>query len=138
MASPQWGFCGLGLRLESNEKVEMTMSAYTRVGQRPLGLNYIFSPSSIRHEAASGPSRASLQTLVWWIPKFGSGGLSPQALWGSVGVSHVSCVTPFIVFATRGAELTTLASMARVSCSASSLMGMSKWNLGPLFMTGST
>ena len=32
MASPQWGFCGVGLRLGSNEKVEMTLPASKRVG----------------------------------------------------------------------------------------------------------
>ena len=43
MASPQWGFYGLGLRLGSNEKVEMTLSASKRVEQRPLGLICVFS-----------------------------------------------------------------------------------------------
>ena len=46
------------------------------------------------------------------------------------------CVTPSTVFVTAGAELTTLASMARVSRSVRSLMGMFKWNLGPSFADG--
>ena len=41
------------------------------------------------------------------------------------------------VFATRGVELTSLASMARVTRSVSSLMGMFEGNLGSSFMTGS-
>ena len=40
-------------------------------------------------------------------------------------------VTPSVVSATKGVELMSLASMARVSRSVSSLMGMSKWNLDP-------
>ena len=62
--------------------------------------------------------------------------MSPRALWGSVEVGHVSCVTPSLVSATGGAELTTLASMARVTRSVSLLTGMSKWNSGPSFMMG--
>ena len=42
MASPQLGFCGLGSRLGSNEKVEMTLSASKRVRQRPLGIICVF------------------------------------------------------------------------------------------------
>ena len=77
MASPQWGFCGLGSRLGLNEKVEMTLSASKWVEQRLLGLICVFSPSSVRREAASSPSRDSLQTLIRWIPEFGSGSSSP-------------------------------------------------------------
>ena len=83
----------------------MTISASERVRQGPLGLICVFSPSSIRCEAASGPSRANLRTLVRWIPKFRSGGSSPRAPWGSVGVGCVSCITPSSVSATRGVEL---------------------------------
>ena len=46
-------------------------------------------------------------------------------------------IAPSVVSATGGVELTSLASMARVTCSVSLLMGMSKWNLGPLFVMGS-
>ena len=60
MASPQWGFYGLGSRLGSNEKVELTLFASKRVGQRPLGFIYIFSPGSVQCEAVLGPSRADL------------------------------------------------------------------------------
>ena len=115
----------------------MTMFASEQFRQRPLGLICIFSPSSIRCEAASGPSWASLQTLVWWIPKFGLGGSSPRALWGLVGVGQISCVTLSSVYATGGAKLTTLASMARVSCSMSLLTGVFKGNLVPLLVMGS-
>ena len=108
----------------------MTLFASKRVRQRPLGLIYVFSPGSVQHEAASSPSWASLQTPVNWIPELGSGGLSPRALLGSLGVSRISCVTLSMVSTIGGAELTTLASMAQVSCSASSLTGMSEWNLG--------
>ena len=45
-------------------------------------------------------------------------------------------ITPSIVFAIGGVELTSLASMAQVMCSVSSLMGMFEWNLGPLFVMG--
>ena len=45
-------------------------------------------------------------------------------------------VTPSVVSATGGVELMSLASMARVLRSVSSLMGMSEWNLGPSFVTG--
>ena len=47
LASPRWRFYGLGSRLGSNEKVEMTLSASKRVGQRPLGLIYGFSPGFV-------------------------------------------------------------------------------------------
>ena len=77
MASPQLGFCGLGSRLGSNKKVEMTLSASKRVRQRLLGFIYVFSPSSVRREVASGPSWVSLQTPVSWTPNLGSGGSSP-------------------------------------------------------------
>ena len=40
-------------------------------------------------------------------------------------------VAPSIVFATGGVELMSFASMARVACSVSSLMGMFEWNPGP-------
>ena len=46
-------------------------------------------------------------------------------------------VTPSTVSATEGVELTSLALMAQVSCLVSSLAGMSKWNLGMSFITGS-
>ena len=46
-------------------------------------------------------------------------------------------VTPSVVSAIGGVELTPLALMARVSRSVSLLTGISKWNLGPSFMTGS-
>ena len=46
-------------------------------------------------------------------------------------------VTPSVVSATGGVELTSLVSMARVSRSVSSLTGMSEWNPGPSFVTGS-
>ena len=111
----------------------MTMSASKQVGQRPLGLIYDFCPGFVQCEVASSPLRDGLRTLVRWIPKFGSGGSSPRALWGSVGVSRVSCVTLSMVSTTGGVKLTTLASMARVSRSVSSLTGMSKWNPGPSF-----
>ena len=68
-----------------------------------------------------------------WSLNLGSGGSSPQAPWGLVGVGHVSCVTPSLVSTTGGAELTTLASTARVSRSMISLMGMFMWNPGPSF-----
>ena len=45
-------------------------------------------------------------------------------------------VAPSAVFATGGVELTSLASMARVMFSVSSLTGMFEWNLGPLFVMG--
>ena len=86
MASPHWGFCGLGSRLGSNEKDEITLSASERVERRLLGLIYVFSPSSIRCEVALSPSQAGLQTLFSWISELGSGGLRPRALLGSVGV----------------------------------------------------
>ena len=57
----------------------------------------------------------------------------PRALWGSVGVGQISCVTPSAVSVIGGDELTTLALMARVSCSASSLTGMFEWNPGLSF-----
>ena len=103
------------------------MSLFTseRGRERPLGLIYIFSLGSVRRDVASSTSWAGLQTLVNWIPELGSGGSIPQASLGSVGVSQISCVTPSVVSTTGGADLTTLASMARVSCSMSSLMGTS-------------
>ena len=45
-------------------------------------------------------------------------------------------VTLSVVSVIGGVELTSLASMARVTRSVSSLMGMFEWNLGPSFMTG--
>ena len=45
--------------------------------------------------------------------------------------------TPSVVFATEGVEVTSLASMARVTRLMSSLTGMFKWNRGPSFMMGS-
>ena len=108
----------------------MTLSTSKQVRQRSLGLICVFSPGSIRREAASSPSRGVLQTLIRWILEFGSGGSSPSAPWGSVGVGRISCVTP------SSAKLTTLASMAQVSCSVSSLMGMFEWNLGPSSVDG--
>jgi hypothetical protein len=45
-------------------------------------------------------------------------------------------VTLSVVSATGGVELTSLASMARVSRSVNSLTGMSKWNPGSSFVTG--
>ena len=136
MASPQWGLCGLGSRLGWNKKIEMTLSISKHVGRRPLGLICVFSPGSVRHEVASSPLWAGLRTSVGWIPESGSGGSSPRALLGLVGVGLISCVTPSMVSANGGVELTTLASMARVLRSASSLTGMSEWNLGPLFVGG--
>ena len=103
----------------------MTLSTSKQVGQRPLGLICVFSPSSGQREAASNPSWVSLQTPVSWIPRLGSGGSSPRASLGLVGVSLILCVTPSVVSITGGVELMTLASMARVSCSVSSLTGMS-------------
>ena len=50
--------------LTSNKKVEMILSASKRIGQRPLGLICVFSPGSVRHEAASGHSRAGLRTPI--------------------------------------------------------------------------
>ena len=137
MASSQWGFYGLGARLGSNEKVEMTLSTSKRVGRRPLGLIYIFSPSSVRREVALSPSRAGLRTLVRWIPESGSSGSNPQAPLGSVGVDQILCDTPSVVSATEGVELMSLASMARVSHSMSLLTSMFKWNPGPSFVMGS-
>jgi hypothetical protein len=113
----------------------MTLSASERVRERPLGLICVFSPSSIRREAASSTLRASLRTTVSRIPELGSVGLSPRAPLGSVGVGRVFCVTPSAVSTTRGVELTTLASMAQVSRSVSSLTGMFGWNPGSSFMT---
>ena len=46
-------------------------------------------------------------------------------------------VTLFVVFATRGVELMSLASMARVTRSVSLLTGMFEWNLGLSFVMGS-
>ena len=123
LASPRWRFYGLGLRSGSNEKVEMTLSAFKRVGRRPLGPICVFSPGSGQREAASGPSRAGLRTLVWWILEFGLGGSSPQAPWGLEGFDQISCITSSLVSTTRGAKLMTLALMARVSRSVSSLTG---------------
>jgi len=114
----------------------MTLSASKQVGQRLLGLICVFSPGFVRREAASSPSWAGLRTPVSWIPELGSGGSSPRAPLGLVGVSRVACVTPSRVSTTRGAKLTILALMARVSCSLSSLTGMSEWNLGSSFVTG--
>ena len=114
----------------------MTLSASEQVGQRPLGLICVFSPDFVRHVVASSPWRAGLRTPVRWIPEFGSGGLSPRAPWGSVGVGRVSCIILSMVFTTGGAELMTLVLMARVSCSVSSLTGMSEWNPGLSFADG--
>ena len=49
----RWRFCGHGSRLGSNEKVQMTLSAFERVEQGPLGLICFFSPGSVRHEVTS-------------------------------------------------------------------------------------
>ena len=114
----------------------MTLSASERVEQRPLGLICVFSPGTIRREVTSGPSRAGLRTSVSWTPDLGLGGSSPQASWGSVGVGRVLCVTPSVVSATGGVELTSLALTAQVTCSVSSLAGMSEWNPGPSFADG--
>jgi len=46
-------------------------------------------------------------------------------------------IAPSTVSTTEGVELTSLASMARVTHSVSSLMGMFEWNLGPSFEMGS-
>ena len=46
-------------------------------------------------------------------------------------------VAPSMVFVTGGIELTSLALMARVTRSVSSLMGMFEWNLGPSSTDGS-
>ena len=54
----------------------MSLFASKQGRARPLGLIYVFSPGSVRHEAASSPSWADLRTLVSWIPKLGSDGLS--------------------------------------------------------------
>ena len=70
---------------------------------------------------------------LWVEPQsldLGSGGLSPRAPWGLIAVSRVSRVTLSSVSATRGAELTTLASMARVLHSMSLLTGTFEWNSG--------
>ena len=107
----------------------MTLSASERIRQRPLGLICIFLSGSLSdtrqpralHELAFDPRSFDL----------GSGDLSPRAPWGSVGVGHDLCVTPSSVSTTRGAELLTLALMARVSRSVSSLTGMFEWNVGP-------
>ena len=115
----------------------MALSASKRVEQGPLGLICIFSPSSVRHEAASSPSRVGLRTSVGQIPELGLGGLSPRAPLGLVGVGRVSCVTLSVVSATKGVELMTLASMARVTHLVSSLMGMLEWNPGPSLVIGS-
>ena len=45
-------------------------------------------------------------------------------------------ITPSTISVTGGVELTSLASMARVSRLVSSLTGMSKWNPGPSFANG--
>ena len=42
----------------------MTLSGLEQTGRGPLGLIYVFFPGSVRREAALGPSRASLRTLV--------------------------------------------------------------------------
>ena len=47
-------------------------------------------------------------------------------------------VTPSMVSATRGVELTLLALVARMMCSVSSLTGMFERNLAPSLVTGST
>ena len=44
-------------------------------------------------------------------------------------------VVPSAVSTIGGVELTSLASMARVTHSVSSLSGMFEWNSGPLFVT---
>ena len=46
-------------------------------------------------------------------------------------------ITPSAVSIIGGVELTSLASMAQVSSSVSSLTGMFEWNPGPSFVTGS-
>ena len=73
----------------------MTLSAYRRDEQRPLGLICIFPltffdarwPQDLR-EPAFEPRSLDL----------GSGGLSPRAPWGSVGVGRVSCIHPILGF----------------------------------------
>ena len=100
------------LKVRIEREVKMTLSASERVGQRPLGLICVFSPSSVRCKAASSPLWDTLRTPVSQILELGSGGSSPHALLGSVGVIQVLCVTPSAVFATEGVELTTLALMA--------------------------
>ena len=117
----------LEVRIE-RERSRCPCPLLSGVRQRPLGLIYVFSPGSVRREAALGPLRAAFEPQS---PEFGLGGSSPRAPWGSVGVGRLSCVTLSLVFATRGAELTTLASMARVWRLVSSLTGTSEWNLGP-------
>ena len=109
--------------------VEMTLSASKRVGRRLLGLICIFSPGSCLTRGGFGP-------FVGQPFDFGSSGTSPRAPWGLIGVGHVSRVTPSSVSATKGAELMTLASTARVSRSMSSLTGMFMWNPGPSFAEG--
>ena len=57
-----------------------------------------------------------------------SGGpIEDQLIFVIIALSEVS--------ATRGVELTSLASMAQVMCSVSSLMGLFEWNLDPSFVT---
>ena len=100
----------------------MTFPALMQVGQRSLRLICVFLPWLLfdvrRPQAFHGPAFEPRSLDL------GSGGSSPRAPWGSVGVGHLSCVTPSLVFVTGGAKLTTLASMARVTHFMSSLMGM--------------
>jgi len=105
-----------------------------RDGRRPLRLIYVFSPGSCLTRGglvsfAGRPSNLglSMSDRAAWVP---------EPCWGLIGVGHFSCVTPSSVFATGGVELTTLASMARVLRSMSSLTGTFVWNPGPSFADG--
>ena len=77
MASLQIGILSGRLRLGSNEKVEMTLSASEWVGRRLLGLICVFFPSSVGRDMVLSPLWANLRTSIGQIPELGSGGSSP-------------------------------------------------------------
>ena len=84
----------------------MTLFASKWDGQRPLRLICVFPPGSLFDTRRPWALREP--AFDPWSFDLGLGGSSLQALLGSIGVGHDSCVTPSSVFATRGAEVTTL------------------------------
>jgi len=88
----------------------MTLPALMRGWQRPLRLIDVFLPwllfDARRPQTLRGPAFEPRSLDL------GSSGSSPRAPWGLIGVIRVSHVTPSLVFATGGDELTTLALMA--------------------------
>jgi len=55
MASPQWGFYGLGSRLGSNEKIEMTLSTSKRGWVKANGAHLHFLPWLYSTRGGLGP-----------------------------------------------------------------------------------